>query len=134
MAFVSESLDRFLSEVKREEDLWADRQIDRWEQGEPDEPTGSQDPFDPAYDPKISSIKDVQEELAKLGNRKITMEEFNNLCSWVGDQAKELSPESLMTVFKNFIWKKDYIMDDLSSGGQTYLPGLEILASKLSQM
>ena len=131
MAFVSESLDDFLNEVNRGEDAWANRQIDNWEKGSPDEPTGEQDPFDSSYDPEISSIGDVQAELAKLENREMSGEEFTNLCSWLGDQGQTLNPEALMTVFKMFLQKNNKIVDDLFSGGETYARGIEILSQKL---
>lgn len=137
MAFVSESLDKFLAEVNREEDAWADREIERHERGVPAENAGADDILtDPEGASTITTTRQLQEELAKLTDylqgRELTGKEWLNICNWIGDMKDEIPPESLMTVMKMFMAKNDYIIEDLFKGGQEYAPGLELLMKKFA--
>jgi len=138
MAFVSESLDKFLAErFTRAEDEWADKEIERHERGVPEENYSSDDILtDPEGASSITTTRQLQEELAKLTDylkgRELSGEEFLNICNWIGDMKNEIPPESLMTVVKMFISKNDYIIEDLFKGGQEYSPGLELLMKKFA--
>ena len=140
MAFVSESLDKFLAEnFTREEDEWANKEIDRHERGVPAENAGTDEILtDPEGASSITTTRQLQEELAKLTDylqgRELSGEEFANICNWVGDMKNEIPAESLMTVMKMFISKNDYIMEDLFKGGQEYSAGLELLMQKFGSI
>ena len=139
MAFVSESLEAFLNEITREENEWADRQINKWEKGVPKEAESSEDILiNPMDAPRPTSMREIQQQLAKISSYKegkqISGEEFSNLCNWLGQLKSDFNPESLMIVLKMFLGQNDYIVQDLMSGGTEYGAGLESIMRQFGQI
>jgi len=140
MAFVSETLEKFLAEnFTREEDEWANKEIDRYERGVPAENAGTDDILtDPEGASSITTTRQLQEELEKLTDylqgRELTGDEWLNICNWIGDMKNEIPAESLMTVVKMFMSKNDYIIEDLFHGGEEYSAGIELLMQKFGKI
>lgn len=139
MAFVSGSLEEFLNEINREEDAWADRQINKWERDVPEEASAVDDILmNPQNAPEPASIEDIQKEIAKipdyLNGREMSQEEFTNLCDWLAGMKSEFNPESLIVVLKMFIGENEYIIEDLMKGSPKYGEGLEHIIQRFSQI
>ena len=142
MAFVSESLEQFLLEYRgftREEDRWADRELDKWEK----KSAGIDLNEDPAeiltYPEDLEvpkGIENIKRVLYKLVDYKkgkdVTPEEFKNLCIWI-TQVTE-NPMEASAIVSAFIDQMPKMVEELESprgklDGGKYHEGMDVLAN-----
>jgi len=138
MAFVSESLEKFLAEwVNQDEDRWADREIDKYfkrEEGvnlneDPVEILTYPEEVEPPADNE--AIKRILLGLIEYKKgQDVTPEEFKNFCIWTTHTAKD--PQHASAIVSAFIDQVQSLYSELETtpDGGKYHEGLEILSNK----
>jgi len=130
---VCESLLEF---INREEDVWADKEIDRY--------FGKKEGKDPSIDPKVilkdpewveipSNKKDIEYPLEKIRDhiqgKELSPNEFKNLCIWIIRLPIENS--EIEAIINLLLSDHMYIINDVQSGEYKYVEGIEIIRDKL---
>ena len=142
MAFVSESLEQFLLEYRgftREEDRWADRELDKWEKKEAGVDI-NEDPVEIlTYPEEVEApvgIENIKRILRKVVDYKakaeVSPDEFKNFCIWITRTTE--NPYEASAIVSAFIENVPAMVEEFESeagklDGGKYHEGMEVLAN-----